>query len=150
MKKSNNLIGTDKKAVLFSTIWLVAVLNYIYNDVFSVHFNPVLQKAFYEKFLTGVIGNFQISEVFVLVGAVLMETAILMVLLSRILPYHVNRILNIVVAFLHTISVIASLFAGTTPSMFYIFFAGVEIILTISIIVFAIQWKQEIQPVISK
>ncbi|MBN2006425.1 MAG: hypothetical protein JXA21_23940 [Anaerolineae bacterium] len=50
--------GLKDRSVLLSTIWLTAVLNYIYNDVFSVHFNPVLQKEFQEKFISGVVGSF--------------------------------------------------------------------------------------------
>ncbi|MBN2006424.1 MAG: hypothetical protein JXA21_23935 [Anaerolineae bacterium] len=70
-------------------------------------------------------------------------SAVLMVLFSRILPYPVNGILNIVMALLHTLFVIASFFTGITPSMFYLFFAGVEILLTMIITILAIRWTKE-------
>ena len=65
-----------------------------------------------------------------------METAIVMVLFSRILKYRLNRITNILAGIIHTLAVSASLFVGTAE-MFYIFFAIIEIATTSYIIFLA-------------
>jgi len=77
----------------------------------------------------------------VLLGAVLMETAIAMVLLSRVLPYRANRWANIVAGIFHTAFVAWSLFGGTT-SLFYAFFATIEIACTLFIVWYAWTWSR--------
>src|SRR5210317_109721 len=102
----------DKK-ILLSTLWIFAVLNYLYADVLSL-MNPERLN----EFMTGVVGGMTITPLFLFFGAILMETAIVMVLLSRILKYKWNRITNIASGILHTLAVSASLFVGT-PELFY-------------------------------
>jgi hypothetical protein len=117
----------DRKVIL-STLWIFAMFNYLYADVFSLYFNPGAQ----EESLA--------FAPFAVVFAVLMETAIAMVLLSRILKYGANRWANIVVGVLHTASVAWSLF-GETPQLFYAFFAAIEIACTLFIIWYAWTWR---------
>lgn len=71
--------------------------------------------------------------------AVLIETAISMVLLSRVLPYPANRLANVSVGALQTASVVFSLF-GATPTVFYRFFAAIEIACTLFIVWYAWTW----------
>lgn len=71
-----------------------------------------------------------------------METAIAMVLLSRVLEYRANRWANIVIGALQTAAVISSvLVGGTTPALYYIFFATIEIACTSLIVWYAWRWK---------
>jgi hypothetical protein len=69
-----------------------------------------------------------------------METAIAMVLLSRVLPYAANRWANNIVGILHTAMVAWSL-TGDTPTLYYAFFATVEIACTLFIIGYAWTWR---------
>jgi hypothetical protein len=119
----------DRK-MLFSTLWIFAVLNYIYADVFSLTFNPVLDPD----------TKIDITQGSALAFAVLMETAIAMVLLSRVLPYGANRWANISVGVIHTALVSWSLSVGT-PTLFYVFFAAIEIACTLFIVWFAWTWR---------
>jgi Family of unknown function (DUF6326) len=64
-----------------------------------------------------------------------------MTLLSRVLPYEVNRWANIGVAVLQTASVAFSL-VGTAPTLYYAFFAAIEIICTLFIIWYAWTWRR--------
>ena len=80
----------DKKVIL-STLWIFALLNYIYADIFTLFFNPEAQT-----------GTMAMTQGFVLGFAVLMETGIAMVLLSRVLRYGANRWANIVAGVIHT------------------------------------------------
>ena len=98
----------DKKVIL-STLWIFALLNYIYADIFNIVFNPEAQS-----------GATTMTQGAVFGFAILMETAIAMVLLSRVLKYGANRWANIIAGIIHTALVSWTLF-GETPSFLYIF-----------------------------
>jgi hypothetical protein len=132
--------GSDRR-VIVSTLWIFVTLNYVYADVFNLYFTPILQKDVTQQFLAGYIGSIRITQGFVLVFAVIVETAIAMVLLSRVLPYRVNRWANIAVAALQTASVAFSL-AGMTPTLYYALFATVEIAGTVFIVCYAWTWRR--------
>jgi hypothetical protein len=78
---------------------------------------------------------------------VLVETAIAMVVLSRVLEHRLNRWANIVAGAIHTTAVALSLFVGGgTPTLYYLFFAIIEIACTLFIIWYAWQWKPGTAP----
>jgi hypothetical protein len=136
--------GLKDMKVRLSTLWLFAMLNYLYADVMTL-MDPKIQ----QEIASGMAGPMQMTEGFLLGAAVLMETAIAMVLLARALPYGVNRWANIVVGVLHTLSVFASLFVGGPPALYYLFFGSIEIACTLLIVWFAVRWvdpaRQSIQ-----
>lgn len=134
--KSKQTLYTDPIKVKFSTLWVFAVLNYLYADVIGLMKAENLQ-----AFITGNVGGMQITEVFLLGGSVLMETAIAMVLLSRTLQYRTNRWANIIVGVLHTVSVSASMFVGSGPGLYYLFFGTIEIACTAYIVWSAWRWQ---------
>jgi len=134
-----NAKSMDRK-VLLSTLWIFAMFNYLYADVYTLFFNPVLQKELWQKFLEGFAGTIPITQGFVLITAVLMETAIAMVILSRVLKYGANRWANIVSGAFHTVFVAWSLI-GDPVSLFYVFFAVIEMACTLLIVWLAIRWK---------
>jgi hypothetical protein len=134
-----NTRSMDRK-VLLSTLWIFAMFNYLYADVYSLFFNPVLQREMWQKFLEGFAGSIPITQGFVLITAVLMETAIAMVILSRVLKYGANRWMNIIFGAFHTLFVFWSL-TGTPVSLFYVFFAVIEMACTLLIVWLAIRWK---------
>ena len=129
----------DRKVIL-NVLWIFVLLNYIYADVFGLTFNPTLQPEVTRELLAGYIDGTQITQGFVLVFAVLMETAIAMVLLSRVLNYSANRWANIIVGVIHTALVSWSL-SGATPTLFYVFFAAIEIVCTLFIVWYAWTWR---------
>jgi hypothetical protein len=113
-----------------STLWIFATLNYIYADIFTVFFVPGAQA-----------GTAAMTAGAVLGFAVLMETAIAMVLLSRVLKYGANRWANIIVGAIQTAAVLFfTFFAGTQPAPFSVFFATIEIVCTLVIIWYAWKW----------
>ena len=123
--------------VKLSTLWIFAMFNYLYADIVTLT-DPEGLKVI----MTGQIGSIHITESFLLGAAVLMETAIAMIVLSRILEYKANRWANIVAGMLHTAAVLSSVFVGgTTPALYYIFFATIEIACTLLIIWYAWTWK---------
>jgi hypothetical protein len=123
----------DRKMML-SALWIFATLNYIYADVFSLFFSPGAQKATAAMPAGAVLGF-----------AVLMETAIAMVLLSRVLKYGANRWANIIVGAIHTAAVYFLVLAGTPPpAPFAAFFATIEIACTLVIIWYAWRWPNPV------
>ncbi|MGH8623586.1 MAG: DUF6326 family protein, partial [Burkholderiales bacterium] len=88
------------------------------------------------------VGSLHITPGFLLGSAILIETAIAMVLLSRVLEYRANRWANIVIGVLHTAAVALSVFlGGTMPALYYLFFATIEIVCTSLIVWYAWTWK---------
>ena len=129
----------DRRVVL-STLWIFVMLNYIYADVYTLFFNPVLRPEEWKLFLAGDAGGVPLTEGFVLLTAVLMETAIAMVLLSRVLGYGPNRWANIGSGLFHTAFVAWSL-TGQPPTLSYAFFATIEIACTLFIVGYAWTWR---------
>jgi hypothetical protein len=111
--------------MLFFTLWIFATLNYVYADVVTL----------FDKSVTATL-----SQTALLGAAVLVETAIAMVLLSRVLKYKANRWANIVVGAINTIAVLASLLVAT-PALYYLFFGIIEIATTLVIIWKAWTWR---------
>jgi len=120
----------DRKVIL-STLWIFAMFNYLYADVFTLFFDPAAQQEALEVT--------QGSGLAVLVFALLMETAIAMILLSRVLKSRANRWANILVGVLHT-ALVAWSAIGQMLTSFYVFFATIEIACTLFIIWYAWTW----------
>ena len=133
-EKTMNTVNrtTDKKdaRMVLSTLWIFALLNYVYGDVFTLFFNPGAQQATFAMPAGAVMGF-----------AILMETAIAMVLLSRVLKYRINRWANIVAGIIHTALAVWSMTSGTPPAPVAVFFATIEIACTLFIVGYAWKWR---------
>ncbi len=125
---------TDKRAIL-STLWIFAMLNYLYCDVMSL-----MDPEFLKQYLTGNVGGVHVTQGFLLGAAVLMEIPTAMVLLSRVLGYDANRWANIIAGFIMTVVQFSTLFFGSSPTIYYIFFSVLEIACTAFIVWFAWKW----------
>lgn len=132
---TTSAVMKERKATL-SLLWLFAVLNYIYADLIGLMDSSVLQEL-----MTGFVGSLQVTQGFLLGAAVLMETAIAMVVLSQILKYGANRWANIIVGTVHTAAVLLTMFVGTPPALYYIFFGTIEIACTLLIVWYAWRWR---------
>jgi len=126
---AKTILSRDRKVVL-STLWIFALINYIYADIFTAFFNAPAS------------GSVTMSDGTLLVLAVLMETGIAMVLLSRILKHGWNRWLNIIVGVIQTAFVTWSLL-GEPPRPYYLFFVCIEIATLLFIAGYAATWKKE-------
>jgi hypothetical protein len=123
---------TDTKARL-SILWVFVILNMMYADVLSL-MDPT------SAIRTRMVGT-PMSPGFLLVGAILMETAIAMVILSLVLPYRASRWVNTIVA---TLNIFAVVTGG--HGLYYAFFAAVEVLAMLLIVWLA--WKRlEAEPV---
>lgn len=122
----------DRK-ILLSTLWIFAILNYLYCDILGI-----MDVNLLKQYLTGQVGGMTINEGFLLGAAILMEIPIAMVLLSRILNYRPNRWANIIAGIIMTLVQIATLFAGA-PTKYYLFCSIIEI--TTSMVIVWLAWK---------
>ncbi|SHJ19977.1 DUF6326 family protein [Aquimarina spongiae] len=133
MKKTETVIP-DRKVIL-STLWIFVTLNYLYCDVLSL-----MSAAMLKALLTGEIAGIHMNQVTLLMAGIIMEIFMAMVLLSRILKYIVNRLLNIIAGSIKTLIMIGTLLMGGA-SYHYWFFATIEIVTTVFIIWYAWTWS---------
>jgi hypothetical protein len=81
-----------------------------------------------------------ITQGFVLPGAVLLESAIAMVLLSRILPYRANRWANISVGVIQIGANVQALTGSLYRNLYFELFTGIELACLVFIIWSAWTW----------
>ncbi|MDP2722933.1 MAG: DUF6326 family protein [Bacteroidales bacterium] len=123
----------DRK-LLLSTLWIFAILNYLYCDIMGI-----MDVNLLKQYLTGNVNGMEMNENFLLAAAILMEIPIAMVLLSRILNYGFNRWANIIAGTIMTLVQTATLFASA-PTNYYLFCSIIEIATTIVIVWLAWKW----------
>ena len=124
----------DQRIVL-STLWIFVTLNYLYCDLMGL-----MDANLLNQYLTGTVEGMEMNEGFLFGAAILMEIPIAMVLLSRILKYQINRWTNIAAALIKTLVMVATLFVGV-PTLYYIFFAVIEIATTSFIVWYSWKWS---------
>ncbi|HAO50959.1 MAG TPA: hypothetical protein DCR35_17605 [Runella sp.] len=128
----------NKKDVL-STIWVFVTINYLYCDLIGL-----MDASLLKQYLRGQVEGMTISREFLLYAGILMEIPISMILLSKILPDKANVWANISASLVKTLVMVATLFMGT-PTIYYLFFAVIEILTTIFVFVYALQWLKTLR-----
>ncbi len=125
-----------KRENLLSLLWIYLTVNYIYCDVFTLHLASYL-----EAFLSGNVGGMKITEEFLLAFSVVMQIPMIMIVLSRVLTFKLNKYFNIVAGIITTsIQTYTVTMGGTLHYMFFSFF---EVCTGLFIIYLALTWKQE-------
>ncbi|WP_299061772.1 DUF6326 family protein [uncultured Polaribacter sp.] len=112
-----------------STLWIVFTLNMILADVLSIFVELVNKNT-----LDGIIGEVTTTMA---IAAIIINMPILLIYFSRYLSFKINRILNMVVAFLMILFVIG----GGSLLPHYIICATLEVIVLLLIIIKAWKWK---------
>lgn len=131
---SNTVIRTKQNTqVQLSTLWIFVMLNMLAADIYSF-----MYPGFLVGLMTGSGETVQVTPMFLLVAAFLIEIPIAMVFLSRILPYRVNRWANIIAAVVTIMFVIG----GGSLTLHYLFFASVEVACLAFMAWYAWQWRQ--------
>jgi len=121
----------DTKVLLF-TIWIVVMINMAYADILSLHIPGVFDEVAKTSVSTGT----PIPQL-MLGGAIMVELAIVMIILSRLLNYRVNRWANIVVSIVTIVFVVG----GGVAYPHYLFIATVEVICLLLILWNAWRWR---------
>lgn len=118
----------DVKARL-STLWILVMFNMVFADIFSIMVELVNRNTL------AIPGD---VKTVMAIAAVVTNIPILMIYLSRTLSYKLNRLTNILAGIFTIVYVIG----GGDPAPHYIILALVETALLITIIVYALKWKQ--------
>jgi hypothetical protein len=119
-----------------SSLWLFAILNYLYCDLLGLMYPEDLQ-----GFLNGKVGGLVIDQQFLLNAAILMTVPMASVLISRIAAHRFARIESIVAAVVMTLVQVTTLFIGTA-TLHYLYFSAIEVATTIAIVWVAVRsWK---------
>ena len=90
MNTISKTTGIDMK-ILLSTLWIFVLFNIIFRDI-----HEFFRVGLLAEIMTGTVNSVQLTEQTMLVAGIMMEIPIAMVLLSRVLPYRVNRWANII------------------------------------------------------
>lgn len=118
--------------VLLSTLWIVVMVNMLKADILSLYIPGAAEEV------AKTAGGTPIP-VLMLGGAIMMELSIVMIILSRVLRYNVNRWANIIVG----VITIAFIWGGAASQPHYIFIAAVETICLLLIIWNAWKWTEK-------
>ncbi|MEM9671018.1 MAG: DUF6326 family protein [Bacteroidota bacterium] len=121
--------------VLLSTIWIFLTVNFIFCDVFTLMYSEDLQQI-----LNGKAGEIELTQEFLLLFAIIMEIPMMMIVLSRLLTYKLNRILNLIFGLILVLVQLGSLLADDN-SLHYIFFSIIEVTALLCIVWLAWRWK---------
>ncbi len=115
--------------VRLSTLWVFMLLNYLYCDVMGLY-DPTLSGG--------------LSRDALLAASALMEIPIAMVVLSRVLKDRPNRWANVIAGAFMTVVQVGSLFVGSAPTAYYVFFSAIEIASLLFIVWMAWRWAEPV------
>jgi Family of unknown function (DUF6326) len=132
MNTNKHTAGVDVR-VRLTMLWVFVLFNMAYADILSL-MDPT-------SAIRVRMAGTPITPGFLLVGAILMETAIAMVVLCWALPYKANRWVNIIVAAVNILAVVAG-----GHGLYYAFFATIEVVCMLLIVWFAWTWKPATEP----
>lgn len=130
MNTNQKLITLERKATL-STLWIFFMLNMIMRDI-----HQLVKPGFLEEILSGVVNGNQVTDELLLLGGIMLQLPLGMILLSRVLPYRVNRWANVIAAAVTILLVIVN---NTAPDLDDMLFVAVELTALLIIIWYA--WK---------
>jgi hypothetical protein len=116
--------------VLLSTLWIVVMMNMLMADILSLYIPGALDEV--AKFA----GETPIP-LLMFISAIIMEISTVMIFLSRVLKYRVNRWANIITG----IITIAFVVSGGSAYPHYIFIATIEVVCLLLLIWNAWQWS---------
>jgi hypothetical protein len=137
MDTNQKLITMDTKTTL-STLWIFVLLNVIFRDI-----HELFRQGLLEEMMTGTVNGVHLTEGTMLVAGIGMEIMIVMVILSRVLRYRTNRLVNMIIGVISF-----PLIIGAGPQdLDDIFFTIIEFATLALIIWYAWKWPNpELSP----
>ena len=132
MNTSGKITKKIDTKVLLSTLWIVVMINMLKADILSLYIPGAAEEV------AKTAGETPIA-ILMLGGAIMMEISIVMIILSRVLKFRVNRWANIITSLI----TIAFVWGGASTDPHYIFIAAVETICLLLIIWNAWRWSAQ-------
>ena len=118
-----------------SSLWIFVLINMLFRDM-----HEFARVGFLEGILEANANGTQASDGMLLIAGIVLELAIAMIILSRFFNVRLARLTNLVVA---SIFILATIGFNLAPDLDDLFFAGMELIGLVAIIVIAWRWKHE-------
>ena len=142
-KESNiNVLDNYKINVKFklSALWIAVMFIIVYADI-KVLFQPGTINAIN----IGEIGGMQINQMFLFISAVIMTIPCLMIFLSLVLEPKLNKLINIFLGIIYTLTIISTYFISGDGEIwaYYILYNFVEVMLTLMIVWYAWRWPKK-------
>ncbi|GAB5492929.1 MAG: DUF6326 family protein [Phototrophicaceae bacterium] len=136
MTRSNSTNGMQQdRRVIFSTLWLVVMLNIIFADILSF-LNPEFLQ---ELLTTGAAAGVEITPSLLVLVGIITQIPIWMIFLSRVLRHNINRWANIIASLI----TMAYVLGGGSLMPHYILIASIEVACMLFIIWYAWTWKAD-------
>lgn len=117
-----------------STLWIVVMVNMAFADILSF-----ISPNFLAQVSTGVLEGIEITPMFILLAAVMIEIGIVMIYLSRALTRRWARFANFAAVTMTFLFVVG----GGSLQPHYIFIAAIEVLALIYIAVLAWTWPED-------
>lgn len=134
MNQSTTFLKKIDTKVLLSTLWIVVMINMLKADILSLFIPGSAEEVARTAASTGA----SIPQL-MLGGAIIGELALVMIILSRVLKYGINRWVNIVIG----VVTIAYIWGGGASYPHYIFIATIETICLLLIIGLTWMWRND-------
>ena len=124
--KTDKTIDTRVK---LSTLWIVVMVNMIFADIFTI-----IVELVYKNTMVGFPAE---VKMVMAIAAIVTNVPILMIYFARVLPYKVNRLLNIIAGIFTILYVVG----GGLLLPHYVIVASIEVVILMIIIVKSWKWK---------
>jgi Family of unknown function (DUF6326) len=125
--------------IKISAAWVSVLFVFAYVDLFSLY-----RPDFRADLDAGEVGGFDVNQAFLLGTTAYVVIPSLMVLLTLVLPSHVSRIVNIALAVVYAVTIVAG---AVGEWYYYILGSAVEVALLATIVYFAWTWPRRTLPV---
>jgi hypothetical protein len=135
--KNLNKEQYNRRRDILSTLWIFLAANYILCDVLSNMESSVLKGL-----LEGKTAGIEMNQGFLLAAGISLEIPFFMIVLSKVLKFRINKMINIIAGLFMAIYQLGSFFVGSAPSLHYIFFSAIEIIGNLFIVGYAWKWSE--------
>ncbi len=118
-----------------SALWLVYMMLYIYTDFYKLYMPGKIQEM-----LSGVMDGLEVTQVSLLVVAIITIIPAFMIFLSIVVRAKVSRWLNIILGILHIAIGVVNLVDATWA--YYIFYGFSLLLIAVLIVVYAWKWPK--------
>ena len=120
-----------------SLLWASLMGLYIYNDYFSLYMPGTI-----EAMAAGRMGPLgQVNDAVMVGVSAMLAVPALMIFLSSALPRAISRWSNLVLGIVYTAIQVLTSLGGARP--FYLMVVALEVLVTLTIVVYALRWPPE-------
>lgn len=129
--------GPLRTGLALSLLWATLMGLYIYNDYFSLYMPGTI-----EDMAAGKLGPLgQVNDAMMVAVSAMLAIPALMIFLSSALPRAISRWTNVVLGVVYTAIQVLTVLGGSRP--FYMMVVALEVLVTLTIVVYALRWTRE-------